>query len=200
MVGKPATSMSINGMPAIEAHIAKPTESPMRISAPGLGGSAPVSVSGTLAPGRYYPLKKRWLPGDKVRVEFDMRPQLVESNARVAENNGRVVVKRGPLVYCLEQLDQPTGTELADVSIRARTKNPRGGFSESFEKDLLGGVMVLRHEGAVGKTSPARSSLYFSADAPAGASSKVELKFIPYYAWANRRPTPMQVWTPLQRS
>jgi len=131
---------------------------------------------------------------------MDMAPQLLESNARVVENNGRVAVQRGPLVYCLEGLDQPEGTSLMDVSIRANGKNLSAGFSESFEKDLLDGVLVLKHEGAILKTSAARSSLYFSADAPASASSKVTLTFIPYYAWLNRKPSPMQVWTPLQRS
>jgi uncharacterized protein len=147
----------------------------------------------------YVPIKRRWSPGDKLRFMFNMEPQLFESNARVVENNGRVAVQRGPVVYCLEELDQPTGTSLADVSIHAG-KNSGEGFSESFERDLLDGVLVLRHEGSVSKPSAGRSSLYFSADAPASSSSKVDLKFIPYYAWANRRPTPMQVWTPMQRS
>ena len=147
----------------------------------------------------YGQIRRRWSPGDKFSLSFDLGPQLIEANARVVENSGRVALQRGPLVYCLEQLDQPEGTSLADVSVRTGSRNSGGGFSESFEEDLLGGVMVLRHEGAVIKTSAARSSLYFSADAPAGASSMVELKFIPYYAWANRRPTPMQVWTPIRR-
>jgi DUF1680 family protein len=148
----------------------------------------------------YVRIHRRWSPGDKVSLIFDMEPQLLESNARVVENNGRVAVQRGPLVYCLEELDQPEGTALADVSIRPGTKNSTAGFTESFEKDLLGGVTVLHHEGAVSKASAGRSSLYFSAGAAASASSKVELKFIPYYAWANRRPTPMLVWTPLIES
>ena|SRR5437867_3987973 len=131
---------------------------------------------------------------------MDMAPQLLESNERVVENNGRVAVQRGPLVYCLEGLDQPEGTSLADVSIRASGKDLGAGFSESFEKDLLDGVMVLKHDGKASKPSGARSSLYFSANAPASSSSKVTLTFIPYYAWLNRRPSPMQVWTPLLRS
>ena len=195
-----STSLFVNGLPAIEAHRVKSDESNVRLSAPGLGNSVPVSMSGSLQAGRYYPMKKRWSAGDKIRMEFNMEPQLLESNARVVENNGRVAVQRGPLVYCLEELDQAAGTSLADVSIRTGSKNAGGGFSESFEKDLLDGVLVLKHEGVASKPSAARSSLYFSADAPASSSSKVELKFIPYYAWSNRRPTPMQVWTPLQRS
>jgi DUF1680 family protein len=148
----------------------------------------------------YLRIRRRWSPGDKFLLTFNMEPQLIESNTRVVENNGRVAVQRGPLVYCMEGLDQPEGTSLADVSIRVGAKNSGNGFTESFEKDLLDGIVVLRHEGAVSKTSAARSSLYFSADAPASSSAKLTLTFIPYYAWLNRRPSPMQVWTPLQRS
>jgi DUF1680 family protein len=147
----------------------------------------------------YVRISRRWSAGDKIRLIFNMEPQLFESNAQVVENNGRVAVQRGPLVYCLEGLDQPQGTSLANVAIRSG-KNSSAGFTESFEKDLLDGVIVLKHEGAVSKSSAERSSLYFSADAPANSSSKVMLTFIPYYAWLNRRPSPMQVWTPLQRS
>jgi len=148
----------------------------------------------------YARIHRRWSTGDKFNLSFDLRPQLIEANARVVEDSGRVALQRGPLVYCLEQIDQPEGTSLADVSLRRGSHNSEEDLSESFEKDLLGGVVVLRHEGEVSTTSGARRSLYFSADAPGSSSSNVELKFIPYYAWANRRPTPMQVWTPIRRS
>jgi len=187
-----------------EISPSKPAEFTICLRAP--GWSPRVVVAGKIADnsnpveGGYVRIRRRWQAGDKVRLMFAMEPQLTESNARVIENTGRVAVQRGPLVYCLEGLDQPEGTSLADVSIRAGSKTSGDGFSETFEKDLLGGVLVLRHEGAVSKPSAARSPLYFPADAPASSSSKVELKFIPYYAWANRRPTPMMVWTPLARS
>ena len=148
----------------------------------------------------YFLIRRQWLPGSKFTLKMDMKPQLLESNARVVENSGRVAVQRGPLVYCMEGLDQPEGTSLADVSIRVGAKNSSNGFTESFEKDLLDGIVVLRHEGAVSKASAERNSLYFSADSPASSSAKVTLTFIPYYAWLNRRPSPMQVWTPLLRS
>jgi len=149
---------------------------------------------------RYLQVRRKWAPGDKITLRMDMAPQLLEANRRVLENNGRVALERGPLVYCLEGLDQPEGTSLTDVSIRASGKNLSAGFTESFEKDLLDGVLVLKHEGAVSRPSAARSALYFSADAPASSSSKVTLTFIPYYAWLNRKPSPMQVWTPLIKS
>ncbi|HYA62003.1 MAG TPA: hypothetical protein VED66_02300, partial [Candidatus Sulfotelmatobacter sp.] len=120
-------------------------------------------------------------------------------NARVVEDNGRVAVQRGPLVYCLEQLDQPQGVALSTVCFPASSAKGEAGFSETFEKDLLDGVVVLHHEGAIVQSSSERKALYFPHSAAPGMSSKIPLTFIPYYAWANRTPTPMMVWTPVAK-
>jgi len=64
---------------------------------------------------------------------------------------------------------------------------------------LLDGVVVLHHEGAVVQSSAERKALYFPHSAAHGMSSKIPLTFIPYYAWANRAPTPMMVWTPVAK-
>jgi hypothetical protein len=156
------------------------------------------AVSGVV-PGRYLAIRRRWAAGDGIRLSLDMAPQMLEANARVVEDDGRVAVQRGPLVYCLEQLDQAQGVALADVAVTRGGKGEKS-FTETFEKDLLGGVMVLRHEGAAQAASVERQKLYFSASVPAGKSSKIDLTFIPYYAWANRVPTPMEVWTPIVKS
>jgi DUF1680 family protein len=85
---------------------------------------------------------------------------------------------------------------LKDVALDVDEK---GGsrFQETFEKDLLGGILVLRHAGAVYEESADRSGLYFSHAASPRKARRVSLTLIPYYAWANRVQTPMQVWTPL---
>jgi len=106
-------------------------------------------------------------------------------------------VQRGPLVYCLEGLDQKGGIALNDVVLTSSRAASAGGFTETFDKDLLDGVVLLQHDGAAIQTSESRRALYFSANATPNKSSKISLTFIPYYAWNNRRPTPMQVWTPL---
>jgi DUF1680 family protein len=133
-----------------------------------------------------------------VRLEFDIAPQILEANAQVTENHGRVAVQRGPLVYCMEQIDQGEGVALKDVVLV--DTNGLMGFEEKFEKELLGGVLVLRHSGAAYKESADRKRLYFSHNAPAPKSREIALTFIPYYAWANRVQTPMQVWTPLVKA
>jgi hypothetical protein len=151
-------------------------------------------------PGRYLPLRRRWSKGDTLRLEFDMSAQILEANARVVENHGRVAIQRGPLVYCLEQLDQPKDVSLSDVALVPGNSKHDSGFSESFDKNLLGGIVALHHEGVAVQTPGARRSLYFPASAAAGKSTKIPLTFIPYYTWANRAPTPMQVWTSLLRT
>jgi uncharacterized protein len=148
--------------------------------------------------GGYVRFHQVWSKGDRIHIAFDMSPQLLASNSRVVENNNRVAVQRGPLVYCLEQLDQPNGISIADVTIPASTVQ-KPAFTESFDRNLLDGITVLHLEGAAIQTPDLQRALYFPAASAPAKSTKVSLTFIPYYTWANRAPTPMQVWTPLLR-
>ena len=110
-----------------------------------------------------------------------------------------MAVQRGPLVYCLEQLDQPEGVALYDVSLDLRQK-VSSPFHEEFQGDLLGGIVVLKHLGAAREKSSSHSKLYYPYTLRATKVRQVELKFIPYFAWANRAATSMQVWTPILRA
>jgi DUF1680 family protein len=190
------------GTVEFELSPSSPTEFTFYIRVPDWSDRSSVAVNGKsvsgATSGKYLPIRRRWSSGDVVRLDLDMAPQILEANARVVEDNGRAAVQRGPVVYCLEQLDQPQGIAVSEVALTTSPKNSsQNGFSESYEKDLLDGVVVLHHEGAAIQSSELRRSLYFPASAPPDKSSKVSLAFIPYYAWANRTPTPMQVWTPL---
>lgn len=88
---------------------------------------------------------------------------------------------------------------LFDVSLDMRQQSA-SQFREEYHSDLLGGIVVLKHMGAVYEKSVSRNALYhrFTADTP--KARQVELRFVPYYAWANRAATPMQVWTPTLRA
>ena len=188
----------------IEVTPASPLEFTLFVRVPDWSGSPSAAVNGKhldgVAAGRFLPIRRRWSAGDIVRLQLDMTPQVLEANARVVENNGRVAVQRGPIVYCLEGLDQKSGVSLSEVVFSSDYGSSGAGFSESFEKDLLDGVIVLRHSGAAIRASETRRALYFPASAAKGQPSNIELTFIPYYAWNNRQPTQMQVWTPLLKS
>jgi DUF1680 family protein len=168
---------------------------------PGWTSSATLKVNGaswqgTMKPGAYFPIRRRWSPGDHVRLEFDMTPQLISADPRVVESIGKAAVQRGPLVYTLEQTDQTGGTSVFDVAILAG-KNPAKDFQVESRPDLLGGVTVLRWPGVVFESTAALQALY----GPIGSEGRkrgaeVNLTFIPYYAWANRQPSAMRVWVP----
>jgi uncharacterized protein len=182
---------------------AQSAEFTLLLRIPGWTDSARVAVNGKPAsgavPGQYLAVRRHWSPGDTVSLQFNMVPQILEANAQVVENNGRVAVQRGPLVYCMEQIDQPQGVALNNVALNVSGQGATE-FEEHFERDLLGGVLVLRHAGTVNDASLERSSLYFAHSAAPGKLRAATLTFIPYYAWANRTATPMQVWTPLTKA
>ncbi len=143
-------------------------------------------------PGEYFEMHRRWQPGDKVHVEFAIAPRLVRANPLVREDAGRVALERGPLVYCLEQPDQPI-SNLFDASLLIDGSS----FLSEFHADLLGGVLVIKHHGAAVDSPLDGEPLYRAFnDDKERPGKKIALSFIPYYAWANRGPSRMEVWVP----
>jgi len=142
--------------------------------------------------GEYFEIHRRWKPGDKIHIDFDMRARLVRANPLVREDAGRVALERGPLVYCLEQPDQQ-GFNLWDATLL----DDGSSFVSGFQPDLLGGVLVLKHHGTVVDSPFSREPLYRAFREQVERPGKVvALTFIPYYAWANRGPSRMEVWVP----
>ena len=152
------------------------------------------AVSGATA-GEYLAVKRHWTAGDTVHIDFDMTTRMVASNPRVEDDRGRVAVERGPLVYCIEQLDQPGVTSLADLALTSGADQP----FRVERKDLLGGVVVLEHAGVYFDQLPGGEPLYQAIDKAATKGGHlVSVSLIPYYSWANRAPSAMQVWIALR--
>jgi hypothetical protein len=152
-------------------------------------------VAGVRA-GEYLPVRRRWTSGDKLVLSFDMRPQVVHANPAVADDRGRIALQRGPVVYCMEQLDQLEASK--DSSIFPRyTAQLTESTTERYDASLLDGVVVLEHPGAL--LPAAAPALYQAALPEAAAGKDTKLKMIPYYAWSNRDLSAMQVWIPYQQ-
>jgi DUF1680 family protein len=177
-----------------------PMEFALHLRIPGWADHPQVTVNGKAlngaTPSTYFPIRRKWMAGDVIRLHMDMTPQILTANPRVADDTGRVALQRGPLLYCLEGLDQPNGVELSDVALNVNGKSETR-FSSEFRKDLLGGVHLLHHNGVVYERSASKAALYSKFSAQAGKTRPISLTFIPYYAWANRNATVMQVWTPV---
>ncbi|MDR3144880.1 MAG: glycoside hydrolase family 127 protein [Treponema sp.] len=132
----------------------------------------------------YALLKREWQDGDKLSLSLDMPVNLMETNPHVRDNRGRLALTRGPLVYCLEEKDN--GAEL--FKLHAGTA---GDFKVKHEQDLLEGVYTISFTGK--KEKDWQDDALYRGRAE-GEYEDRELKFIPYYAWANRGSGEMTVW------
>jgi uncharacterized protein len=140
-------------------------------------------------------VRRLWRPGDTVCLRLPMPVRRVESHPYVVENAGRVALMRGPLLYCLEQIDNPAAA-LDDIELP-----DEASFGTDFRPDLLGGVVALTADARVSAPAdPWSTTLYRTAEPAVKAvrHERVSLMAIPYHAWANREPRPMRVW--LRRS
>lgn len=145
-------------------------------------------------PGSYLELKREWRPGDRVVLELAMPPTLLACNPRVWENRGSVALQRGPLLYCLESVDNP-GLDVYDARVTVGADGGPADFRAEPRVDLLGGVTRLRFAGAVSEPPIAHGPLYVPvSQRREPALRDVTLTAIPYYAWANRGPSRMTVW------
>ena len=100
-------------------------------------------------------------------------------------NAGKVALKRGPLVYCLEQTDNP-GARVTGLMLARDSE-----FNVETRSDLLSGLMVLTVKGEALTESDWDGDLYRST--PPVRSPSL-LTAVPYYAWNNRESGPMTVW------
>jgi DUF1680 family protein len=183
----------------ITVNPAAPTEFVMFVRIPGWSIKNSVKVNGKgitdAKPGEYLAIRRRWTENDTIDLNFDMTTRLLKANPAVTEDRGRVAFQRGPIVFCMEHLDQPdhgVGMNLAGYTVK-----PDGATTAHFEPDLLGGVMVLTHPATISK-SATDMALYFPASTPKPPDSPTMVKLIPYYAWANRESASMQVWIPYE--
>ena len=85
----------------------------------------------------YLEITRQWKKGDKISLDFPMEVRRVEANPNVKDDTGKYAVECGPLIYCMEETDNPSGF-------------PGAGQSPTFILEwhpcLLGGVNVIREK------------------------------------------------------
>ncbi len=126
----------------------------------------------------YAVINRTWRDGDRVDVNFAMTAKREYSNPYVTTNNGKVALTYGPLVYCLEGVDN----KIAGISnpLDAIALPQSSQLNTQFEAGLLGGIQTITLTG-----------LYYNAD---GAQQSLKVKAIPFYARANRGTSSTLVW------
>lgn len=139
----------------------------------------------------YAEVNRIWKKGDVVEFCMDMPVKLLESNPLVEETRNQTVVKRGPLVYCLESIDIENGKKIDNILIPA-------DIQLLPKKITIDGSPVIALEGTAKlmEESSWKNSLYREVNK---TDRKVNIRLIPYYAWGNRGKADMTVWMPLGR-
>lgn len=149
------------------------------------------AVSQPLNASSYVQLKQQWKKGDKIALVLDMPATLIESNPLVEETRNQVAVKRGPIVYCLESTDLQNGVTVDNILVPASIQ-----LQPTPMKIDGGAVMALEGQARLLQQNNWNNTLYKELNTTA---KPVTVKWIPYYAWANRGASDMNVWLPVSR-
>ena len=130
----------------------------------------------------YAVISRKWKKNDKVEVDLPMDVRRVVANTSVQDDNGKVALQRGPIMYCAEWKDN--NGQASNIIIPKDVK-----FTPQFEANLLNGVTVLKGE---------VKSINVDATGQNISTQATTLTAIPYYSWANRGKGEMTVWFPEQ--
>ncbi len=154
----------------LELTPARVTDFTLALRVPSWSRGIQAKVNGETVPAAadqrqgYLRLFRSWQPGDRVDIDLAMEVTRERADPRVKANVGKVALRRGPLVYCFEECDNPAFGRLF-VSGSAR-------FSVKEAKGLPEGTRSIEVENPDGSR--------FTA--------------VPYFAWDNRTSGRMKVW------
>ncbi len=139
----------------------------------------------------YVEIKRVWKKGDVIELDLTMQARLMESNPLVEESRNQVAVMYGPMVYCMESMDLPSGVSIFDIIIPSNIKLDKKTIT-------IEGNKILMLEGMAKYTQPGKSTgkLYKEVNA---SSKDIKISLIPYYAWGNRGHYDMSVWLPVSK-
>lgn len=188
---------------------------------PGWTENAALSIngeafSGPVGTGTYVSISRTWKSGDVITLDLPMPVRLMEANAKVNNLRDKVAVMRGPIVYCLELPKNEGGDETWNNGIflpeNIELKPEHRGAHLGGMTVLNGSALTFKGRNMFIKDNAGAVAPKLAADAdkrlyrPFAPRSlghpgegTVEISLIPYYAWANRGLSMMEVWIPLAR-
>ena len=126
----------------------------------------------------YASITRDWKKGDRIELSLPMPVRRVLADEKVAADQHRVALQRGPVVYCLEWPDSP------DKHVRNVLLKPAAHLKAEWKPNLLNGVQVIQ--------TPLIAYRYDSEGKVEHSQETIDA--IPYYAWANRGQGQMEVW------
>jgi DUF1680 family protein len=178
-----------SGEVRIDIEPEAPAAFDLKLRIPGWAKYATAAVNGepiVLAPmSGYATIRRLWCKGDAVTLDLKMPAERLYAHPNVRMDVGRAALRRGPLIYCVEEADNPGGPVQTLALLRS------AALDAAWTPDLFGGVMTLK--ASAKRLVPAKEAgALYSTEPPAARDAA--LIALPYHLWANRTPSSMQVW------
>lgn len=143
----------------------------------------------------YASVVRRWNDGDEVEMIFDNSPRFIYADPRVSADAGRVAVKKGPVVYCLEETDN--GSDLNALVVEAFSSRDMWEKQQTCDgcradnQDSAAGDNAVYLSGYREFPAEADGELYSDSEP---AEEKKIMRAVPYFMWGNREKGEMLVW------
>ncbi len=151
-------------------HFAKPLPGNWELTVNGVKVTSPI-LNGFVA------INREWKCGDVVELVLPMDVQRIQANSNVKDDEGKLALQRGPMVYCIEGIDQE------DHHVFNKFIPLDAQFDVQYQPNLLNGVVTI-----VGKAVELTGGVGSDSD------KEVDFKAIPYSVWNNRGSGEMAVW------
>lgn len=158
-----------DGSVKLTISTSQPLEKEIRLRIPNWCKTYDLSINGkriNVSKEKGYAVIKDWKSQDVIALDMDMPVEIVAADPHVKENFDKRAIQRGPLVYCMEEIDNPEYFDQIQLS-------PSTTFQTAFVSDILNGIKTIKTNGRAQSAT-----------------------FIPYYAWDNRKAGKMRVWIP----
>ena len=187
---KQETQYPWDGDIRLQLALEQPSHFTLHLRIPGWCRSAEILVNGmavdlgACVTNGYAAITREWRNGDEVRISLSMPVDRIYAHPAVSEDGGRVALRRGPVVYCVEETD--LGGEPQRLRLPATSE-----ISARYDAGLLGGAAVLEGTALEAEDAGWENALY-RTEPP--ALKKRPFKAIPYHLWANREAGAMAIW------
>jgi len=170
-------------------EVEAPQEFVLHVRVPGWAAAPDFVVNGERFSPRvvngYAEISRSWSNGDTIDLTLPMNIQRLEANPQVVYNRSKTALRRGPLIYCLEQVDQEAPLEQIVLPLDAHLEG-------QYTPGLLGGITLIKGQGLSCPLDDWKNVLYRTVR-PANAKP-VPVTAVPYCIWGNRGLGKMAVW------
>ncbi|GCE31393.1 hypothetical protein KDA_68770 [Dictyobacter alpinus] len=179
-----------DGAVRLDLELARPASFTLKLRIPDWCTDPVLRVNGTtvditdsLERG-YARIERTWQAGDSVELDLPMAVTRIHAHPSVEADAGCVALQRGPIIYCLEAVDN--SVPLQQLQLPANQQ-----LQPEFQQELLDGVVTLHGSALAPDLAAWENHLYRAGKPP---MLETALTAIPYFAWDNRQPGAMHVW------